>query len=179
MKIKPPCTPLCILLLILGSASLLLAGCAGFCRTQSTRRTTDRATATRQLSGLSDSLDHRRRRISYTAPTAAGHARLHLPLDSLRRLPPGAAYVRQEGRASAIVRFLHDTLYVEARCDSLQRLVYSYEEEIRRLESRSASEETRTEQAGEHKEARTPATSRWWFLPALGIALGCFLRLKK
>lgn len=162
-----------ILLLTLGGSTLLLSGCASHSRAYAAVHAADRYRQTSQ----SDSLD-RRRRVCYTAPLAASRARLQLPLDSLGRLPRGAAYVRKEGQASAIVRFQQDTLYIEARCDSLQTLVYAYEEEIRRLASGSAGEEIHRAGAGGQKESRAPATSRWWFWGILGLAAGCFFRFR-
>lgn len=178
MKLHPFSAPLPILFLLLGSTTLPLLSCASHSRGRTAMRTAVYATGRHEQTGRNDSLD-RRRRICYTSPLAASHARLQFPPGSLGPLPRGAAYVRKEGQASAIVHFQHDTLYIEALCDSLQRVAYTYEEEIRRLESRSASEETQTAGAGGHNESRTRVTSRWWLWTALGIALGCFFRFRK
>ena len=40
---------------------------------------------------------------------------------------------RLRGQATAEIRFRHDTLFVTATCDSLQTLVYLYEEQLERL----------------------------------------------
>lgn len=57
-------------------------------------------------------------------------ANLIVPSAKLKELPPGAAFVQKSGQATAEIRFLHDTLFVTASCDSLQSLVYQYEEEL-------------------------------------------------
>lgn len=57
-------------------------------------------------------------------------ARLVVPSAKLKELPPSAAFVQKSGQATAEIRFLHDTLFVTASCDSLQSLVYQYEEEL-------------------------------------------------
>lgn len=57
-------------------------------------------------------------------------ANLIVPSAKLKELPPGAAFVQRSGQATAEIRFLHDTLFVTASCDSLQSLVYQYEEEL-------------------------------------------------
>ncbi|MCS2891772.1 hypothetical protein NXY11_15565 [Parabacteroides faecis] len=59
-------------------------------------------------------------------------ARLAIPSATLKELPVGAAFVRKSGQATAEIRFLHDTLFVTATCDSLQSLVYRYEEQLER-----------------------------------------------
>lgn len=57
-------------------------------------------------------------------------ANLIVPSAKLKELPSGAAFVQKSGQATAEIRFLHDTLFVMASCDSLQSLVYQYEEEL-------------------------------------------------
>ena len=53
---------------------------------------------------------------------------LALPVaDALRPMPPRAAFSRKSGNATVSLRVARDTLYIEATCDSLQRLVYRYE----------------------------------------------------
>ena len=48
-------------------------------------------------------------------------ADLQIPTARLRDLPPAALYTAKSGQATATVRFLHDTLFVSASCDSLQQ----------------------------------------------------------
>ena len=69
-------------------------------------------------------------------------ADLQIPTARLRDLPPAALYPAKSGQATATVRFLHDTLFVSASCDSLQQLVYDYQQQIERL-SQSKQNENR------------------------------------
>ena len=69
-------------------------------------------------------------------------ADLQIPAARLRDLPPAALYTAKSGQATATVRFLHDSLFVSASCDSLQQLVYDYQQQIERL-SQSKQNENR------------------------------------
>ena len=51
-----------------------------------------------------------------------------IPLTNLRDLPQGASYTQRKGRAQVTIRTLHDTLYLDASCDSLQQLVTYYQQ---------------------------------------------------
>lgn len=62
-------------------------------------------------------------------------AKLSIPLSDLDKLPLGAAWQEQSGQARAKVLLRHDTLLVFATCDSLQRLVEYYREELYRARS--------------------------------------------
>ena len=61
---------------------------------------------------------------------------LTLPADSLRQLPPGAAYTARQGQASVKVRRTPPTateperLVIEAGCDSLELVAASYSKTI-------------------------------------------------
>ena len=72
---------------------------------------------------------------SNTVPES--HTSLAIPVATLNRLPETAAFVKKEGQATASVRFLHDTLFVSATCDSLQALIYDYEMKIEQLRNHS------------------------------------------
>lgn len=67
-----------------------------------------------------------------TAKIPESCARLTVPVGMLKELPAGAAFMQKSGQATAEIRFLHDTLFVYATCDSLQALVYQYEEQLER-----------------------------------------------
>lgn len=60
-------------------------------------------------------------------------ATLRIPVGELKSLPPGAVFMSKSGQAKATVRSVHDTLYITATCDSLQQLVYEYQEQIGRI----------------------------------------------
>lgn len=53
--------------------------------------------------------------------------RIHIPADSLLRLPPQASYNGKSGQASLSVSRDKDVITVYASCDSLQVLVEYYE----------------------------------------------------
>ena len=57
-------------------------------------------------------------------------ANLAIPITALHDLPPAAAFHQSSGQAHVSVRLVHDTLFVESRCDSLMQLVYQYENQI-------------------------------------------------
>lgn len=160
--------------LLVGSASLLLSGCAS--RTHAVTHTANSQKQTRST----DSLDIRRRRLVVPAMLPGSQARLSLPLDSLRQLPPGAIYLRQSGRATLAARYQRDTLYLYAACDSLQALAYEYEEEIRRLRTHTADE--RNERAEETEKKVGPAPWRIspiWLLAAFACGAWGAGRKKK
>lgn len=56
-------------------------------------------------------------------------AKLEIPIDSLRKLPPRAEYRAESGQANAVVKIRHDTIVVYAICDSLLRMCEYYESE--------------------------------------------------
>lgn len=74
------------------------------------------------------------------------HADLSIPTAAIKELPPGAAFVQKNGQATAEIRFLHDTLFVYATCDSLQALVYQYEEQTEQLHARLENNQTKKSQ---------------------------------
>lgn len=95
----------------------LFASCASSKKSYSSVQQTD---SLRQTSRLSIQ--------SMRVPESRAH--LIVPSAKLKELPSGAAFVQKSGQATAEIRFLHDTLFVTASCDSLQSLVYQYEEEL-------------------------------------------------
>ena len=44
---------------------------------------------------------------------------LSIPATTLKELSAGAAFIPKSGQATAEIRFLHDTLFLAATCDSL------------------------------------------------------------
>lgn len=76
-------------------------------------------------------------------------ADLQIPAAGLRELPPAAVYTAKSGQATATVRFLYDTLFVTATCDSLQQLVYDYQQQVERLSACSEREKKTKERRGE------------------------------
>jgi hypothetical protein len=72
-----------------------------------------------------------------SVPIPASKVQLSIPVNDLARLPPGSAYSRTGGRASLRASFAGDTIYLEAVCDSLARLVEVYEAQLLRMQSRT------------------------------------------
>lgn len=79
-----------------------------------------------------DSLLQTSRLTVQTARIPESRANLSIPVTALKELPAGAAFIQKSGQATAEIRFLHDTLFVAATCDSLQTLVWQYEEQLER-----------------------------------------------
>ncbi len=72
---------------------------------------------------------------------------LKIPVPDLLSLPAGASYHGKNGQAGVDVTSRGDTLVVTSTCDSLQRLVLWYEEELTRIrgDTVSVSEVSETE----------------------------------
>lgn len=64
---------------------------------------------------------------------------LEIPLPDLRSLPAGASWHGRNGQAGVEVASRGDTLVVTSTCDSLQRLVLWYGEELARVRAGAAS----------------------------------------
>ena len=77
-----------------------------------------------------DSLLQTSRLTVQTGRIPESRADLSIPVATLKELPAGAAFIQKSGQATAEIRFLHDTLFVAATCDSLQTLVWQYEEQL-------------------------------------------------
>ena len=90
-------------------------------------------------------------------------ADIQIPAAGLRELPPAAVYTAKSGQATATVRFLHDTLFVTATCDSLQQLVYEYQQQIGKMSFSGQSSQEKSKQ-----EAGFP---RWFLLGCCGVSL--------
>lgn len=95
-------------------------------------------------------------------------ATLRVPLDSLRRLPQGAAYRNRQGHATATVAVDGDMLEVSASCDSLQAVVAGLREELKVAQASSAD---KAETAG-----GSPLRTRMAYLAA-GIVAGLILSI--
>ncbi|WP_251967387.1 hypothetical protein NEE14_002680 [Parabacteroides sp. AD58] len=67
-------------------------------------------------------------------------ANLAIPVTALQDLPPAAAFHQSSGQAHVSVRLVHDTLFVESRCDSLMQLVYQYENQINQWQQERQNE---------------------------------------
>jgi len=90
-----------------------------------------------------------------------------IPLTNLRDLPQGASYTQRKGRAQVTIRTLHDTLYLDASCDSLQQLVTYYQQRSNSYQRTAA----RNALLAEHHQEVKRTSSSWWVALVLGIAL--------
>lgn len=91
-------------------------------------------------------------------------AQLELPVMNLHKLPPGAVYTSRSGQAKVDLRIRNDTIFVDAKCDSLQMLVDYYRKQAMRLKST----DNQIENVQEEKVEKTPIEERIWML-----ATGC------
>lgn len=101
-------------------------------------------------------------------PVPQEEVRLTLPTDSVAALPDGAEFRAKSGRASVSVSKGKEagTIVVHASCDSLQRLVETYERKA------NAYKRQLDEQKQEAKEAEKPP-NRWW--KELAALIACLL----
>lgn len=72
-------------------------------------------------------------------------ANLAIPITALHDLPPAAVFHQSSGQANVSVRLVHDTLFVESRCDSLMQLVYQYENQINQWQQERHNQIVHTE----------------------------------
>ncbi|MCB6305687.1 MAG: hypothetical protein ACLT4V_09820 [Parabacteroides merdae] len=68
-------------------------------------------------------------------------ATLRVPTDSLRKLPTGAGYTKKNGRATVSLSYRDGHIIASARCDSLEALMFSLEEQLSRAQNRLAETE--------------------------------------
>ena len=110
---------------------LLLTSCSVGKQTGSYRQQTD---SLRQISRLS----------IQAGKVPESRVALAVPVGTLKELPAGSAFIQKSGQATAEIRFRHDTLFVTATCDSLQTLVYQYEEQLERLSAQTQEKKKET-----------------------------------
>lgn len=103
--------------------------------------------------------------------------KMTLATDSIHRLPEGASYHAKSGRANLEVSKGAEpgTIVVYASCDSLQRLVDYYEQQVNMYQS--AIDEAKTETVEEEEK---PPARRWLYLMVLtaGFVAGIILTIK-
>ncbi|MBP3518353.1 MAG: hypothetical protein J6K31_08180 [Parabacteroides sp.] len=97
-------------------------------------------------------------------------------MDSLRRLPAGAAYTEKSGQATVSLSYEDGNVVASARCDSLERLVFELSEQLY----------GKTEQTGQREEQKTAPVATFgqrfkWCLSGVltGIALAFILSLRQ
>lgn len=103
--------------------------------------------------------------------------KLTIPVDSLRKLPEGAAYRGKSGQANLTVGTDGSgNIVAEASCDSLQQLVLWYEEELTRIRNETKNNVSNDVQM---EEKRPPNRMRTFMTGVLaGILAGVLLTMK-
>lgn len=104
---------------------------------------------------------------------------LTLRMDSLRKLPDGAAYTAHSGQASVNVSRSPDaeSVVVYASCDSLQQLVWWYEQELSHTRS-GTSESSQTEEVRTEEERRSWPVRIMIIAFFAGAATGAIVTIK-
>jgi len=88
-------------------------------------------------------------------------------VDSLLKLPYGAAYTKRSGQANIKVATHGDTVYITGTCDSLQRQVEYYEALYHT--ARDALEQQHEQYQQERKQRTSPA-----LVGAVNLIIGLF-----
>lgn len=99
---------------------------------------------------LTDSLAWNRKVSVTLATIRPSLAELTIPADSLRSLPPDAAYTAKSGQAGLELTYRDGNIHAVASCDSLQQQVFLLEEELHQARDRLE------QQQAEIKPARNP-----------------------
>lgn len=97
---------------------------------------------------LTDSLTWNRKVSVGLAIVPPSLAELTVPMDSLRRLPEGAAYTKKSGQATLTLKVKGDSIQGTASCDSLQQQVFRLEEQLHQARDRLEQRETEIKPAG-------------------------------
>lgn len=124
-----------------------------------------------------DSAGGSRRAGLVMAGIPASAVKLTIPPDSLRKLPEGAVYRGKSGQANLTVGSDGSgNIVAEASCDSLQRLVLWYEEELARIRSETRNGTLNDVQT---EEKRPPNPVRVFIIGVLaGLFAGVLLTIK-
>ncbi|WP_281818330.1 hypothetical protein [Parabacteroides goldsteinii] len=69
-------------------------------------------------------------------------AELTIPMDSLRKLPEGAAYTKKSGQATLTLKIKGDSVQGTASCDSLQQQVFELQEQLHQARDRLEQSQT-------------------------------------
>lgn len=104
-------------------------------------------------------------------PMPADSLKMKIPLTSLRDLPTGAGYSQRKGRANLHLRVVHDTLLVDASCDSLQRLVELYESRAAAYQRQAAHNALLAAQEKEQRKTEVRETHGLWLRAGIGLLL--------
>ncbi len=109
------------------------------------------------------------RRLTTTETIPESRVSLTVSLDSLRKLPEGAAYRKSNDRAHLEATHKDGVIYITGTCDSLQRLVEFYEE-LYHTARDSLDQMNQTFLKEQHK-----STSITPYLDVLLLMFGCII----
>ncbi len=104
-----------------------------------------RTTKVNTSAHVTDSLEWNRKVSVTLATIPSSLAGLTIPMDSLRKLPPGASYTAKSGQAGLRLEIKGNQLHATATCDSLQQLVFRLEEELHQARDELKRTEARKE----------------------------------
>lgn len=157
------------------ASTVLVALCFMSCASSRNQTVTNRETS---LAASMDSAGKYRHGLLMTG-IPPSELTLKIPVPDLKALPPGASYRKKSGQAGVDVRADGDTLVVTSTCDSLQRLVLWYEEELTRIRNET-SREKETAQTEQKRRFNPVKTAFYAFVAGLlsGIVL-TFLKRKR
>ena len=145
------------------TAALCFTGCA------STRKTASQSSETALTAETRDTTAAVIRQTRWAA-VPESRVEMAVSVDSLLKLPDGAAYTRKSGQANIRVAAWGDTVYVTGTCDSLQREVEYYEALYHT--ARDALEQREARYKEERKERGSSAMTMVWTALIAGILAG-------
>lgn len=144
---------------VIMTTALCLSGCAS-------HRSMKEEESSMMQEIVTDSMFRKVRCVLTTMPEPVSVAKMDVAYDSLSALPSGAVFTAREGRATATLQKDGNRIVVYATCDSLERQVACYEEEIARLRMK---DEQRSDSVRTAKEDRRP------IVPVLAFVAGMFV----
>ncbi|MDR1199067.1 MAG: hypothetical protein LBK94_08685 [Prevotellaceae bacterium] len=150
---------------------LILTAVTLLCSCSSKKITTTAVTyENRQVKTAVDSATVRRVAKEVKAqPVTADTAKAGIAVSDIENLPEGAKFTEKSGRASVQLIRINDTVIITAICDSLQRLIYSYELEIENYKGKIEQKNSETTVIETKTEKKTYSPF-WAYL--LGIGTG-------
>nr|DAD92290.1 MAG TPA: hypothetical protein [Myoviridae sp. ct9MV2] len=109
---------------------------------------TTKQTAQSQSREVRDSLVIKETREAIPVTVPESKAQLTIPMESLRKLPPGATYTEKSGQATVEAKYVPDNpttgepeyIIVTSTCDSLQLLCWKQEKELIRIRNDTEKE---------------------------------------
>lgn len=90
----------------------------------------------------------------------------------INQTPPGSSYNARKGNASVSVRFIRDTLFVEANCDSLSQIIWEYERKIGEMQNSEITDKTES-------KIKSFGIQKYFLASAFIIAIIMLLKYKR